>query len=202
VFAPISLSAENVAIQWRFDSEDNLCGWVAGGHIRDAAASGGALAGESSQPAAELYATSQQMAREAGLPGIYFVAMSSHESGAACRQLKTEGYEALTSYHGFQLAAQRAGSKRFPFADIVETSPQVWREADQRASGLLYMPIVDTGWASEPWHGNKAMTITNRTPELFGRLCRAARSYAERTLSCSGRPPRPARANGTASVFL
>ncbi|NQT38868.1 MAG: glycoside hydrolase family 99-like domain-containing protein, partial [Planctomycetes bacterium] len=134
-----------------------------------------------SEEAAKLYAMSQQMARDAGLPGIYFVAMSSHQSEAACRQLKTEGYQACTSYHGFQLAAQRAGSKRFPFADVVETSPQVWRDADQRASGLLYMPIVDTGWASEPWHGNKSLVISDRTPQQFGRLCRAARAYAEET---------------------
>ncbi len=134
-----------------------------------------------SEKAAQLYALSQQMARKAGLPGIYFVAMSSHESEAACRQLKAEGYEAFTSYHAFQLAAHRAGSKRFPFADVVETSPEVWRRADQRASGLLYMPIVDTGWSSEPWHGSKSLVIYDRTPELFGKLCRAARDYADRT---------------------
>jgi hypothetical protein len=136
---------------------------------------------QGSEQAGRLYSLSQQMAREAGLPGIYFVAMSSHESEAACRQLKTEGYEAFMSYHGFQLAAQRAGSKRFPFADVVETSPQVWREADERAAGLLYLPIVDTGWASEPWHGTKSLVISDRTPEGFGELCRAARAYADRT---------------------
>jgi hypothetical protein len=124
---------------------------------------------------------SQQMARDAGLPGIYFVAMSSHQSEAACRQLKAEGYEAFTSYHGFQLAAQRAGSKRFPFSDVVETSPQVWREAEKRSSGLLSLPIVDTGWSSEPWHGSKALVISDRTPEQFGRLCRAARAHADQT---------------------
>lgn len=134
-----------------------------------------------SEKAAELYALSQQMAREAGLPGIYFVAMSSHDSEAATRQLKAEGYEAFTSYHGFQLAAQQAGSNRFPFANVVETSVEVWRQADQRASGLLYMPIVDTGWSSEPWHGNRSLVIHDRTPEQFGKLCQAARQYADQT---------------------
>ncbi len=134
-----------------------------------------------SDQAAELYALSQKMAREAGLPGLYFVAMSSHESEDKCRELKSEGYEAFTSYHGFQLARERAGSQRFPFADVVETSPQVWREADRRASGLRYMPIVDTGWSSEPWHGNKSLVIHDRTPEEFGKLCRAAAEYADET---------------------
>jgi hypothetical protein len=135
----------------------------------------------SSAHAAKLYALSQQMARDAGLPGIYFVAMSSHQSEAACKQLKEEGYEAFTSYHAFQLAAQRAGSKRFPFSEVVSTSPQVWREADERAAGLLYMPIVDTGWSSEPWHGNESLVISDRTPKQFGELCRAARRYADQS---------------------
>ncbi|NUQ62955.1 MAG: glycoside hydrolase family 99-like domain-containing protein [Pirellulales bacterium] len=132
-----------------------------------------------SEKAAELYALSQQMARDAGYKGIYFVAMSSHESDSGCRQLKSEGYEAFTSYHSFQLAHRRAGSDRFPYADVVETSPEVWREADRRASGLAYFPLVDTGWAAEPWHGDKTITIFDRTPELFGRACREAADYAK-----------------------
>ena len=157
---------------YRIDGRPAVFIWSPGGIRRD-------LGG--SEKAAELYALSQKMARDAGLPGIYFVAMSSHESEAACRQLKAEGYEAFTAYHGFQLAAQRAGSRRFPFADVVETSPEVWAQADARASGLLYIPIADTGWASEPWHGSKARVIHDRTPELFGKLCREARDYADKT---------------------
>lgn len=134
-----------------------------------------------SEEAAKLYAMSQQMARGAGLPGIYFVAMSSHDSEAACRRLKAEGYEAFTSYHGFQIAAQNAGSNQFPFADVVKTSPELWQQADARASGLLYMPILDTGWDARPWHGTRSLVITDRTPEAFGELCREARRYADQT---------------------
>ncbi len=105
-----------------------------------------------SDKAAELYALSQEMARQAGLPGIYFVAMSSHDSADRCRQLKAEGYEAFTSYHGFQLAEHQLGTQYFSFEEVVRTSPQVWQDCDERASGLDYYPIVDTGWSSEPWH--------------------------------------------------
>ncbi|NQT11315.1 MAG: glycoside hydrolase family 99-like domain-containing protein, partial [Planctomycetes bacterium] len=129
--------------------------------------------------AAKLYAMSQKMARDAGLPGIYFVAMSSNDSEARCKELGSEGYEAFTTYHGFQLAASRAGARRFPFADVVETSPEVWEAADERASGLRYIPIADTGWASQPWHKSKALVIHDRTPELFGELSRKLRAYAE-----------------------
>lgn len=134
-----------------------------------------------SKEAARLYALSQEMVRAAGLPGIYFVAMSSHESLQRSQELKAEGYEAMTTYHGFGLARQRANSDLFPYSGILDTCREVWQQEDQRSAGLLYMPIVDTGWDSRPWHGEKSMVAYGRTPELFGKLCREARKYADET---------------------
>jgi hypothetical protein len=134
-----------------------------------------------SDTAKVLYELSQKMARDAGLPGIHFVAMSSHGNAGNCRELKAEGYEAFTSYHGFQLAEQELGTQYFSFEEVVRTGPQVWKDSDERSSGLEYYPIVDTGWSSEPWHRSRARVIHGRTPERFGRLCQAAREYAEKT---------------------
>ncbi len=131
-----------------------------------------------SESAAELYAMSQEMAQQAGYEGIYFIALSSHESAAQCQQLRAEGYRAFTSYHGFYRAAERAEGRQFSFSEVVETGLETWRLADQRASGLHSIPIIDTGWASEPWHGLQARVIHGRTPELFGELCRLAAEYA------------------------
>lgn len=132
------------------------------------------------EAAAKLYAMSQQMARDAGLKGIYFVAMSAHHSPAECEMLKSEGYESMTSYHGFELAVRQAGKRRLPYADVVKVGPELWKIEDDRASGLGYQPVVDTGWSSEPWHHSKAMVIHGRTPELFGQLCREAKDYADK----------------------
>ncbi len=162
----------NMKEYYRIDNRPVVFMWSPRGVRRD-------LGG--TQEAAKLYALSQQMARAAGLPGIYFAAMSSHESVERSEELKAEGYEAVTSYHGFSLARQRARSDHFPYAGILDTCREVWREEDQRAAGLLYMPIVDTGWDSEPWHGSKAMAACGRTPQLFGKLCREARKYADET---------------------
>lgn len=131
--------------------------------------------------AAKLYAMSQEMAKAAGYPGIYFVAMSSHDNPDRTKELISEGYEAATTYHGFQLAHARARSDRFPFADLLDTCPELWREAERSARGLLYLPIVDTGWDARPWHGEKSIVAYGRTPELFGKLCRLARQYADQT---------------------
>lgn len=135
-----------------------------------------------SQKAAQLYAMSQEMARKAGYPGIFFLAMSSNDSPERTKELVSEGYEGMTTYHGFQLAWKRARSDRFPYAALLDTCPEVWRAADQCAGRrLLYLPIVDTGWDARPWHGDKSLVVEGRTPELFGKLCRLAREYADAT---------------------
>jgi hypothetical protein len=134
-----------------------------------------------SNEAARLYAVSQEMAKAAGYPGICFVAMSSHDQPERTKELVGEGYEAATTYHGFQLAHQRAHSDRFPYAALLDTCPELWREAEKSARGLLYLPIVDTGWDARPWHGEKSVVAYGRTPELLGNLCRLARRYADET---------------------
>jgi hypothetical protein len=131
--------------------------------------------------AARLYAMSQQMAQAAGYPGIYFLAMSSHETAEQAKELVREGYRGMTTYHGFQLAWQRAGGDYFPYAALLDTCPEVWQAADRRAGGLLYLPIVDTGWDARPWHGERSLVVSGRTPELFGKLCRQARQFADAT---------------------
>jgi hypothetical protein len=131
--------------------------------------------------AAKLYAMSQEMAKAAGYPGIYFVAMSGHEGPERSKLLVDEGFEAATTYHSFQLTWQRAQSDRFPYAGLLETCPELWREAEKTAQGLLYMPIVDTGWDARPWHGEKTVVAYGRTPELLGRLCQLGRQFADET---------------------
>ena len=130
--------------------------------------------------ATKLYALSQEMAREAGYKGIYFVAMNSHTKASDCEQLRAEGYEAFTSYHGFAPAQKQAGRRVFPFELVVRTSPALWESCLQKTE-LRYQPVVETGWSAEPWHGGRAMIIHDRTPKLFGQLCREARAFADRT---------------------
>jgi hypothetical protein len=105
--------------------------------------------------------------------------MSGHDNPERSRTLLGEGYEGATTYHSFQLAWRRAQSDHFPYADLLDTCPELWREAEKSAEGLHYFPIVDTGWDSRPWHGEKAIVAYDRTPELLEKLCRLARQYAD-----------------------
>jgi len=130
----------------------------------------------------KLLAMSQDMAKKAGYKGIHFVAMGYFKSAALSAQLKSEGYEASTTYHSFPYAQKKIASpQRFPFSEVVRQSPEIWSAEDEQSGGLDYWPVIETGWADEPWAGKeKATVIHDRTPEEFGKLCRLAREYADK----------------------
>jgi len=134
-----------------------------------------------SENAAKAYALSQEMAKAAGLRGVYFVAMSSHESDAGVRELVSEGYEGATTYHWFETVASKAKDWRhFPFALVAQHSRANWEQHDAMIAGrMLYIPTVDTGWASQPWHRNNATVVSGRTPELFEQICRDAKAFVD-----------------------
>jgi Glycosyltransferase WbsX len=131
--------------------------------------------------AAKLYAMSQEMARAAGLKGISFVAMGAHGDDQQVKDLVAEGYEGATTYHWFETVAPKAKDYRhFPWSMVAEWSKTNWEEHDALiANRLLYIPTVDTGWSSEPWHRNNAMVVYGRTPELFERICRDAKDFVD-----------------------
>jgi hypothetical protein len=80
--------------------------------------------GGSSQ-AAKLFAKSQEMVKKAGYKGICFVAMGYDKTAPVSAQLKSEGYEASTTYHAFPYIQKKIGSpQRFPFSEVVRYSPE------------------------------------------------------------------------------
>jgi hypothetical protein len=122
---------------------------------------------------------SQEMAREAGYPGITFVAMGDHFAPARIQALLEEGYAGITTYHEWGTEAAAAiPTKRMSFESLVTTAPQAWAEKNAAAGKLTYYPVVDTGWDSRPWHGDKAFVIEGRTPTLFERLLQSALTFA------------------------
>ncbi len=129
-----------------------------------------------SDAARALLAESQAMAKAAGHAGITFVAMNGDFSASAMKLLSDEGYAAATTYHEWGARAQAA--RHSPYAHVVEDSPAAWTRKLAASAPLSYLPLVDTGWDSRPWHGDKARTIDGRTPELFRRLLESARDFA------------------------
>ncbi|MBE0536747.1 MAG: glycoside hydrolase family 99-like domain-containing protein [Phycisphaerae bacterium] len=121
---------------------------------------------------------SQQMARAAGFKGITFVAMNSSFDTTHIRMLLHEGYSGITTYHEWgSVIDGGVAQRRFNYESVVRQSPVSWREKDDASGSLTYYPLVDTGWDSRPWHGNKAMAIEGRTPQGFEQLLREAEAF-------------------------
>ncbi|MCC6696682.1 MAG: glycoside hydrolase family 99-like domain-containing protein [Candidatus Hydrogenedentes bacterium] len=123
---------------------------------------------------------SQRMAREAGYEGVEFVAVNTAESPAFVEMLAAEGYAGATNYHEWGSATDNLPApQRAQYEDVVATAPAAWARRDAMCAPLTYYPLVDTGWDSRPWHGDKSLVIQARTPERFERLLREAKAYCD-----------------------
>jgi len=123
---------------------------------------------------------SQQLARDAGYDGIEFVAVNTAEPPAFVEMLAVEGYAGATNYHEWGTATDAMlRPQRARFEDVVATVPAEWARRDNMCKPLTYYPLVDTGWDSRPWHGDKSLAIEGRTPALFEDLLRKAKAFCE-----------------------
>jgi len=128
----------------------------------------------------EAFDQSQAIARAAGYKGIAFVVMGNDFGTGHVQALLQEGYAGITTYHEWGRTIDGAISQKlFRYEDVVHDSPTAWREKDKATGTLRYYPLVDTGWDSRPWHGNKALVIQGRTTQLFEELLWQAKFFCE-----------------------
>lgn len=120
---------------------------------------------------------SRELARERGLPGVYFIACTYPSGPEHMRRLQDEGYDALTGYN--YPGAGDKGQLRAPYSDMVEGYQEFWN-AIADAATLPYIPVTEPGWDSRPWHGTNARVRTGKTPALFEKMLRNARAFVEK----------------------
>lgn len=126
----------------------------------------------------EAFDESQAMARAAGYEGITFITVNGCNSEAEVPALIEEGYHGRTNYHEWGDAVAMAPSpNRMLFGDVVKTAAAAWKRRDAMSAELVYYPLVDSGWDSRPWHGNKAQVFSGRTVPFFEDLLRQAKEY-------------------------
>jgi hypothetical protein len=155
----------------RIDGKPVVAIWAPGNIRRDLGGGDGAK---------ELLAMSQSMAREAGLPGIHFVAMNN---GGEPAQLRAEGYETQTYYHWWGDARETSLDRDYvDYADVVSAAPAAWQKTGKslQSGGLGFLPVADTGWDARPRHGDNTFVIHNRTPELFRQTLADAKQWLDR----------------------
>lgn len=123
---------------------------------------------------------SQQMARDAGYEGITYVAMGYNLSRDRSDLLAKEGYSGFSTYHEWGDAVKRSTvPQRAQYSDVADTTRDAWDAHEAIAGPLTYYPVADTGWDSRPWHGSRSLAILGRTPDLFERILRNIKTWAE-----------------------
>ncbi len=118
---------------------------------------------------------SREISREAGLPGIYFVACTYPGEGAI-RLLEQEGYDALSGYN--YPNAGDGGRTVAPYDDMVRGYSEFWRAIDAAAS-IPYIPVTEPGWDSRPWHGPGARVRTDKRPDKFRTMLSNAKEFVD-----------------------
>jgi hypothetical protein len=124
---------------------------------------------------------SQQMAKAAGYEGIEFVALNYSFAKTNIETLLNVGFRGITTYHEWGGVADSSTSRHAHFDDVVRTVGTSWQQKQTDAGALTYYPVVDTGWDSRPWHGDKAFVIDGRTPEHFRQLLEQAKTFCAET---------------------
>ena len=154
----------------------------------EAKANGEDLAeGEGVKRALEL---SNQEMRKAGLPDIYFVSMclAGNYDVERINAAHEAGFEDFMVYNyvsqGFRMAPESAKPQdtqlNFNFDCIVTGTPKWWEQTSGKDVKHPLVPILPTGWNSQPRSFENALVIYDRTPEKYRKLCRACRDFCEK----------------------
>ncbi len=123
----------------------------------------------------ELLDSAQEMAIQAGLPGIYFVAGTGASAPMINGYASTSGYEAFSSYNYHQGLRSPVMSRSYPELD------QAYREHWGRFLTHGDLPLIvpmTSGWDKRPWGGSKdpLHDFSVSTPEQFESHLKAAKA--------------------------
>ncbi len=164
----------NTPEYYRIDDMPVVMVWSVGNMDRDLAGKGGAK---------RLLEISQEMVRQAGYKGIYFVAMKWPEASTdpkIIQELKDKGFAMTSIYHYMHHGGKAANPQHFSFDLVAESSYPFWQDW-HKAGSLPFLPNLATGWDSRPWHGDRSTVIDGRTVPLFRRICEDAKRFADET---------------------
>lgn len=117
-----------------------------------------------------LLGVAENMARAAGLAGIYFVGSTHWEP-----DLKASGYSAISNYnhHGFDKESESYEELDFEYRKI-------WNKAGRQGVIPYFVPMTQ-GWDRRPWGGSRNPKHDNSssTPAMFERHLVAAKHFMD-----------------------
>ncbi len=112
----------------------------------------------------------------AGLGDLHLQA--SHVYGGHQAELKSLGFDSATIYHtfGWTYGGKPAGG-RTPYGEAVAHTIESWKQAAAKVS-VPFFPDCPVGWDDSPRFGASAHMVTQRTPDQYERLLRAAKCFS------------------------
>ena len=119
------------------------------------------------------------MARNAGLPGIFFIATTNAKPDDELEnQLKVQGFSA---YSGWNYVQSKDKSPVAEYRAMVETYLDFYTAARNTKGALPYIAPASPGWDSRPWLlGIKAATVRkNPTPGKFKQMLLGAKQLID-----------------------
>jgi hypothetical protein len=117
----------------------------------------------------------KKIAKGAGLPGIYFVAITDAKPQPALLQsFLNQGFSAFTGWN------YSGGNKEqvLDYDAMVDTYLSYYEAARKLSAILPYLVPASPGADGRPWFGNKANFRENPTPAKFASMLRSARELA------------------------
>lgn len=109
----------------------------------------------------ELLESAQEIAREAGLPGIYFVAGTGASTPMIDSFAKASGYSAFSAYNYHQGPGDLLPSHSY--SELDEGYRNHWKRFARKANLPLIVPMT-SGWDKRPWGGSKDPAHDNCLP--------------------------------------
>ena len=116
-----------------------------------------------SENVAKAFDAMQKRVQSAGLPGIYFIACGDNSPNSQ-KRFKTEGYDAISAYNYPSAGAK--SSLWASYKSLMKAHVDIW-DNSLRDNTLTYIPLLNVGWDSRPWHGNNALVRFGRSTEYF-----------------------------------
>jgi hypothetical protein len=113
---------------------------------------------------------------KAGLGDLHLQA--SHVYGGHEAALKSLGFDSATLYHtaGWTYGGKPPGG-RTPYGELALASIRAWKETATKVA-VPFFPDCPVGWDDSPRFGASAHMVTERTPDQYERLLRAAQYFS------------------------
>jgi hypothetical protein len=113
----------------------------------------------------------------AGLGDLHLQA--SHVYGGHENELKALGFDSSTYYHtfGWTYDGRRPPGSRTPYGEAALHTIRAWKETAAKVS-VPFFPDCPVGWDDSARYSGKAAMVTQRSPDQYERLLRAAQYFS------------------------